>query len=171
MSHDQPEKWLQNFRSGMKHSNVRDGDGKCTRDVVFDPRGYFDIEKRFEPNRSRGDPRRYRQINSRGKKSRSLRLCRGFFVTIRFRREIVPRSIHNRFTGKQFLGRKDDRFPGSRRTERSPCWRARSSKIETEKNSRRTFAVGDCHVQLLLATSCNLKFHFSNYLASSTRHS
>lgn len=24
----------------------------------------------------------------------------------------LPRSIHNRFTGKQFLGRKDDRFPG-----------------------------------------------------------
>ena len=125
MSHDQPEKRLQNFRSDMNVPNVRDGDGKMHASNVVSSRRNSSIREGISISRNVSNVRVETLggigiLTRGGKKSRFRRLCRGFFVTIRFRREIVPRSIHNRFTGKQFLGRKDDRFPGPRRAERFP---------------------------------------------------
>lgn len=46
----------------------------------------------------------------------------------------LPRSIHNRFTGKQFLGRKDDRFPGPEAATSLPRTQGRRNGIENGWN-------------------------------------
>lgn len=61
-------------------------------------------------------------------------------VSIPVEEHSLPRSIHNRFTGKQFLGRKDDRFPGPEAATTSlPRTQGRRNGIENGENSRLSF--------------------------------
>lgn len=86
-------------------------------------------------------------------------------VSIPVEEHSLPRSIHNRFTGKQFLGRKDDRFPGPEAATTSlPRTQGRRNGIENGWKRRKFTTVVSKNIIFSSIYHANKLYTFHYYL-------